>query len=109
MRWGTRRLIVGWFVVMVGTLALSQSYETCTVLKWETKTYSQSAHITRNHPVYWVSVGTITYEIGRRTTAIEMQAGQQIKCRVENGHMLVVNEKGKETKYDLVGSEPVSK
>src|SRR5271166_6434300 len=56
--------------------AWAQSDDTCTVLKWETKTYSQSAHITRNHPVYWVSMGSVTYEIGRRTTAVEMQTGQ---------------------------------
>jgi len=100
-RW---RVIFCWFIVALPTWA--QSSDTCTVLKWETKTYSQSAHITRNHPVYWVNAGGVTYQIGRRTTAVEMQTGQQIKCRVDGGHMLVENEKGKETKYDVLGSEP---
>jgi len=97
-------------VLLVGSLsALAQNYDTCTVLKWETKTYSQSAHITRNHPVYSVRVGETIYQIGRRSTDVEMSTGQQIKCRIDKDHMLVVNQKGKETKYDILGSEAVSK
>jgi len=107
MRFRRWWLIVGWFVVLLaGTLTLGQSYESCSVTKWTSETYSQSAHITRNHPVYSVRVGDVIYQIARRTTQVEMNVGQQIKCRVKKGQMLVVNEKGKDAKYDIVGSEP---
>jgi hypothetical protein len=78
------------------------------VLRWETQTYSQSAHITRNHPVYSVQIGSTIYQIARRSTEVEMNSGAQIQCRVVGGYMLVVNGKGKETKYDIVGSAPAA-
>ena len=98
-------LIVGCFFALV---VWAQTYETGGVLKWETQTYSQSAHITRNHPVYTVRVGDTNYQIARRSTEVEMKSGQQIQCRIENGYMLVVNGKGKETKYDIIGSAPAT-
>lgn len=100
---------IAWLLFPLFTLAMwAQTYETGNVLKWETKTYSQSAHTIRNHPVYSVQVGAVVYQIARRSTQVEMNTGQQIKCRVEKGEMLVVNAKGKETKYDIVGSEPTA-
>lgn len=95
-------------LALIASATWAQTYETGNVLKWETKTYSQSAHITRNHPVYSVQVGHTVYQIARRSTEVEMNTGQEIKCRVENGQMFVVNAKGKETKYDIVGSEPTA-
>jgi hypothetical protein len=86
--------------------ASAQSYDTGSVLKWETKTYSQSAHITKNHVVYSVRIGNATYQIARRSDKVEFELNQEIKCRVEKGQMLVLNDKGRETKYDIVGSEP---
>jgi hypothetical protein len=55
--------------------------------------------------VYSVQVGNVTYEIARRRDKVEMVVGQELKCRVEHGHFFVFNEKGKETKYDIVGTE----
>ena len=91
------------------TLTRAQTYENGHVLKWENKTYSQSAHIERNQIVYWVRVGSVTYQIARRRDKVELVVGQ-LKCRIEKGHFFVVNEKGKETKYDIVGMDqaPVS-
>ena len=83
----------------------AQTREDGTVLKWEKKTYSQSAHIIRNHTVYTVRVGDHTYQIARRSDKVEMSVGQQLECRVEKDHFFVVNEKGKETKYDIMGTE----
>ena len=104
----SNRAIIGLLLLLIASVAWAQTYETGSVLKWETKTYSQSAHITRNHPVYSVQVGTTIYQIARRSTQVEMNTGQQIKCRVDKGQMLVANAKGKETKYDIVGSEPAA-
>lgn len=100
------RTAIGILLLLLASSAWAQTYETGSVIKWETKTYSQSAHITRNHIVYSVRVGDATYKIARRSDKVEFDLNQEIKCRVEKGQMLVVNEKGKETKYDIVGSEP---
>lgn len=37
-----------------------------------------------------------------------MNLGQTIRCRVDKNSMFVVNEKNKETKYDILGSEPAA-
>ncbi len=50
-----------------------------TVVKWETQSYSQSAHVTRNHPVYSVKVGDITYQIARRTTKVEFTVSRRTR------------------------------
>jgi hypothetical protein len=84
---------------------LAQSYQIGTIVKWEIKAYSQSAHIIRDHVVYVVRIGDIRYEIARRSKNVEMNTGQQIDCRVDKGSMFVRNVKGKETKYDIVGTE----
>jgi hypothetical protein len=76
-----------------------------TVVKWESKPYSQSAHIIRNHIVYSVQIGDTVLQIARRSDKQEMATGEHIKCRVDSGRVYVVNEKGRETKYDIVGSE----
>jgi hypothetical protein len=81
----------------------AQTYEAGRVLKWESRSYSQSAHITRNQIVYWVQVSSATYQIANRRDKPEMAVGQQVKCRVEKNHLFVLNEKAKETKYDIVG------
>lgn len=94
-----------WMVLLFPLIALTQSYQTGTVLKWETKPYSQSAHIIRNHVVYSIRVGEARYEIARRSDKVEMNAGQKIDCRTEEGFMFVRNVKGKETKYQIIGSE----
>jgi hypothetical protein len=91
---------------MVST-ALAQIVESGTVLKWESKSYSQSAHIIRNHIVYLVQVGDFNLQIARRSDKVEMATGQHIQCRIEKDHIFVRDEKGKETKYDIVGSEPI--
>jgi hypothetical protein len=50
-------------------------------------------------------VGSVTYLIARRNHRVEMRVGQQLKCHVEKGHLFVVDEKSKETKYDIIGNE----
>jgi hypothetical protein len=76
-----------------------------TVLKWESKPYSQSAHIIRNHIVYSVQIGDTVLQIARRSDKQEMATGEHIRCRIDGGHAFVSNAEGKETKYDIVGSE----
>ena len=93
---------VGVFLLAITVSA--QSFQTATVVKWEMKPYSQSAHIIRDHVVYSIRIGDTTYQIARRSKDVEMSTGQQIDCRMEKNSVLVRNSKGKETKYEIVGS-----
>jgi hypothetical protein len=86
-------------------LATGAKADTGNVLKWESKPCSQSAEITRNHIVYTVKVGGVTYQFARRSTKVEFTVGQVIECRADKNHLFVTNEKGKEVKYDIVGTE----
>lgn len=103
------RLIVPLIIFLFSFSSLgsvsAQTLESGRVLKWESRPYSQSAHITRNQIVYWVRVDRTTYQISRRHDKAEMVVGEQFKCRIEKAHFFVINEKGKETKYDIVGVE----
>jgi hypothetical protein len=90
--------------LLLASPAWAQSVEDGIVLKWETRPYSQSAHIIRNHIVYSVQIGTAVFQIARRSDKQEMASGEHIRCRIDGGHAFVSNAKGKETKYDIVGS-----
>lgn len=87
--------------------ALAQSpYESGTVVKWEKQAYAMTAvHPAGNHIVYSIKVGAVTYKVARRSAKVEMAMGQQIQCRVEKNSMAVRDEKGKEIKYEVVGTE----
>jgi hypothetical protein len=76
-----------------------------TVLKWESKSYSQSANIIRNRIVYTVKVGDSTYQIAKRSEKVQFTKGQTIECRVNKNHIFVTNGKGKEEKFDIIGTE----
>ena len=92
--------------ICLAAVALAQSYETGTVVKWEKEAYAITAfHPAGNHIVYSIKVGAVTYKVARRTAKLEMAMGRQIQCRVEKNSMLVRDEKGKETKYEIVGTE----
>ena len=56
--------------------ALAQTYETASMLKWETKTYSQSAHITRNHIVYTVRMAGLRFHDLRHHAITELAESQ---------------------------------
>lgn len=102
MRW---RIVVGLVVLLCASTAWAQTYETATVLKWETKLHAYADGSTGSQTVYSVRVGDHTYEVGRLNNKIEMTVGQQLKCRVDKKSLFVVNDKGKEKKYAIVGTE----
>lgn len=92
-------------LLLFTSVTFAQTWESGTIVKWELKDYSQSAHITRNQIVYSVRVGKVIYQVARRRDKVEMAAGQQVKCRTEKGHFFVRDDRGKETKYEIVGTE----
>ncbi len=101
-----RKGIIALLFSLLASASFGQDAQSGTVLKWESKSYSQSAHIIRDHIVYWVQVGDASLQIARRSDKAEMAVGQHVQCRIDKDHIFVVDEKGKKTKYDIVGSEP---
>jgi hypothetical protein len=86
--------------------ALAQSYESGSVVKWETKAFAMTAvHPAGNRVVYSIKVGDVTYQVARRSAKVEMTMGEKIQCRVEKDKFVVRDDKGRETKYDIVGTE----
>ena len=86
-------------VVLFVVTALAQSYESGSVVKWETKAFAMTAF------VYSIKVGDVIYQVARRSARVEMTMGEKIRCRVEKDKFVVRDDKGKETKYDIVGTE----
>ncbi len=86
--------------------AIVRKYESGSVVKWETKAFAQTAvHPAGNRVVYSIKVGGVIYQVARRNAKVEMTTGEKIQCRVEKDKLVVRHDKGKETKYDIVGSE----
>ena len=69
-------------VVLLASMLFAQAFETGTVVAWEMKTYSQSAHIIRNQVVYSVRVGDTLYQIARQSEDLELSKGQEIQHRI---------------------------
>jgi hypothetical protein len=64
-----------------------------------------AVHPAGNRVVYSIKVGDVTYQVARRSAKVEMTMGEKIQCRVEEDKFVVRDDKGKETKYDIVGTE----
>ena len=88
---------------LVVTASEAQDYETGTVVKSETRPYSQSADVTGNQVVDFIQTGSAVYQIANHSTKTEMSVGQKIQYRVGKNHFYVFNERGKETKYEIIG------
>jgi len=93
-------------VLLFTTATFAQSWKTGTIVKWEVKAYSQSAHITRNRVVYSVKIDKTVYQITRNRDKDEIATGQQVECRLEKTHFFVRDDRGREIKYEVVGIGP---
>lgn len=102
---GLRTLIL--LIVVLVFPALAQCQQTATITKWETETYSQSAHITRNHVVYFVDVDGKHYKIARkqREDKPDFQVGDKLQVRFEKNTCHVTKANGKQAKYEVLGVE----
>ena len=93
-------------VILFVVTALAQSFESGSVVQWETKAFAMTAvRPAGNHVVYSIRVGEVTYQVARRSAKVEMTMGEKIQCRAEKDKFIVRDDKGKETKYDIVGTE----
>jgi hypothetical protein len=93
-------------VVLVFPL-LAECQKTATITKWEMETYSQSAHITRNHVVYFVDVDGKHYKIARkqREDKPDFRVGDKLRLRFEEDTCYVTKASGEEAKYEVLGVE----
>lgn len=94
-------------VVLLVFPVLAQCQQTATVTKWEVETYSQSAHITRNHVVYFVDMDGKHYKIARkqREEKPEFQVGDKLQVRFDKDICYITKANGKEAKYEVLGVE----
>jgi hypothetical protein len=99
-----KRVIVA-FLFLLTSSAWAQTSMPGSVTKWEKATYAKNSHNTKNQIVYTVRVGDTTYKIARKSDKVDLQAGEQVNCEVGKKHITVVDAKGKERQYDIVGSE----
>jgi|SRR5215472_16935302 hypothetical protein len=90
-----------WFVLLTAASGFAQSYKTCDVTMWANET---SSNVTRSHIVYFVRVGKANYQIMRPGPDVEMNSGQRINCRIDNGYMLIRDNRGQVTKAQIVES-----
>jgi hypothetical protein len=94
-----------WLPLLLASFALAQSSSTGTITNWEAQPYSQSAGSTRNQLIYTVHLGDVHYQVTRRRPTAELNLGQQVDCRVEGNYMFIRNRKGKEIKYEILGTD----
>jgi len=95
------------FVVLAAAPLMAQGLQTGIITKWDTETFSQSAHITRDHVVYFVDADGKHYKIARysREDKPEFHVGDRLSLRFEKNNCYVVKPNGKESKYEILGQE----
>jgi len=90
-----------WFVLLTATTAFAQSYKTCDVTMWTTEV-SQGLPMAASSILYFVRVGRVNYQIARPGPEVEMNSGQQVRCRVDKGYMFIRDSKGQIRKAQIV-------
>jgi len=103
---GDLRTLILLLVVLVFPV-LAPCQQTATITKWEMETYSQSAHITRNHVVYFIDVDGKRYKIARklREDKPDFQVGDKLQVRIEKDACYVTKANRKEARYEVLGVE----
>ena len=90
------------FVLLTAVSVFAQSYKTCDVTMWANEADSHTSPTSPKDILYFVRVGRANYEIARPGPDVEMNSGQQIRCRVDNGYMFIRNSKGQVRKAQIV-------
>jgi hypothetical protein len=91
-----------WFVLLTAASGFAQSYKACDVTMWANETYSHTSPTTPKDILYFVRVGRVNYEIARPGPDVEMNSGQRVRCRVDNGYMFIRDGKGQVRKAQIV-------
>jgi hypothetical protein len=100
-------------LVLGSPVLADESIQTGKIIKWETETYSQNDHVTRNRIVYYVQGDALIYKITPRhdKERVKVEAGEAVHFRIKGangkhgvmGHMFVTRNAGKETEFDIIG------
>lgn len=96
--------IIAAVILLFAGAAQAQETKTATVAKYETRSYSQSAHIIRDRVVYTLDVDQRRYEITRDRDKPEFQPGEVLQVRLDNRKCYVVKN-GKQTKFEVIGEQ----
>jgi len=88
-----------WFVLLTAASGFAQSFRTCDVTMWANEAYS---HSSPKYIFYFVRVGRLNYEIVRPGPDVEMNSGQRISCRVNNGYMFIRDSQGRVRKAQII-------
>ena len=88
-----------WFVFLAAASSFAQTYKTCDVTMWTNETQSQSS---RSNILYIVRTGKANYQIQLPDSAEQMNVGQRIDCRIQNGYMILRDTKGQVNKAQII-------
>ena len=91
-----------WFMLLTAASGFAQSYKTCDVTMWANEAYSQTSSMTRNNILYFVRIGRMDYQIALPGPKVEMNSGQQIRCRVDKGYMFIRERNGQVSNAQIV-------
>jgi len=91
-----------WFVLLSAASGFAQSYKTCDVTMWDRQVYSRASTTATRDILYFIRVGRLNYEIARPGPDVEMNSGQRIRCRVDNGYMFIRDSTGQVRKAPIV-------
>jgi hypothetical protein len=77
-----------------------------TILKWDVEAYGKHRDITQNAAVYYVQIGDNVYQLTQGSTkpgANASNVGKAVQCRVEKNRLVIIDDKGKQQKYNIIG------
>jgi hypothetical protein len=83
-----------------------QVYRQGTILKWDLEAYGKQKQLTQNAAVYYVQFENNVYQVTDGKTKPGPNAssvGKDVQCRIKKEHMYIVDAKGKELKYTIIG------
>jgi hypothetical protein len=92
--------------VFVFPVIAQQAYEQGTILKWDIEAYGKQKQQTQNAVVYYVQIRENVYRVTQGKTKPGSEAssvGKEIQCRVKKENLYLIDPKGKESKYSVIG------
>jgi len=91
-----------WFVLLAVASGFAEPYKTCAVTMWTNETDLHAS--SRASILYFIRMGTGTYQVERPVPNVEMSAGERLGCRIDKGYMFIRNNKGKVNKAQIIES-----
>jgi hypothetical protein len=99
-------LLLAGVAVFASPAVSQQAYEQGTILKWGVEAYGKNKQQTQNAAVYYVQIRENVYRITQGKTKPGPEAssvGKEVQCRVKKESLYMIDAKGKESKYSVIG------